>query len=343
MEHVSINVIVKPQVLHTYTFLHFVKTYPHQTFPACSMSHILAVFGATGQQGSSVINHVLDDPELSQKFQIRAITSTVPTEKAQQLKKKVQVVEADFLDRASLAIALTGAHTVFAMTVPDFGPDGFQIEYNSGKMIADVAVEKGAEYIIFSTLPSVEEISGGKYTSNHFDAKAQVERYIRGLPIKSAFHSPGTFMTNFDSFFSPRQAPDGTWVITGVTAPKAQMPLIDAIGDTGKFVGAILAEPDKYQGATFCAATALYSWEEVTATMSKATGESVVYRQLSVEEFKKSFRFNAVIDGLRSVEEFGYWGPESKNLIAWAAENARGKLSTLQDFMEAHPRVNRTL
>ena len=301
------------------------------------MSHVLAVFGATGQQGDSVINHVLNDPELSQKFQIRAITRTANSEKAQQLKKKVQVVEADILNRGSLEIALAGAHTVFAMTVPDFGPDGFQVEYNSGKIIADVAVEKDAEYIIFSTLPSVKEISGGKYTSNHFDAKAQVERYIRGLPIKSAFHSPGTFMTNFDSFFPPRQAPDGTWVITSVTAPKAQIPLIDVIGDTGKFVGAILAEPDKYQGETFCAATALYSWEEITATISKATGKSVVYRQLSVEEFKKSFPFDAVIDGLRSVDEFGYWGPESKNLMAWAAENARGKLSTLQDYLEAPP------
>lgn len=302
------------------------------------MSHILAVFGATGQQGASVINYVLNDPELSQKFQIRAITRTANSEKAKRLKEKVQVVEADTLDRASLETALTGAHTVFAMTVPDFGPGGFQVEYNSGKMIADVAVEKGAEYIIFSTLPSVTEISGGKYTrSNHFDAKVQVERYIRGLAIKSAFYSPGFFMSNFHSFFPPRRAPDGTWVITSVNPPTAQTPCVDVIGDTGKFVGAILAEPDKYQGETFCAATALYSWEEITATMSKATGKPVVYRQMSVEEFKKGFPFDAVIDAISCVEEFGYWGPDSKNLIAWASENARGKLSTLEDYLEAHP------
>ena len=302
------------------------------------MSHILAVFGATGQQGDSLIQYVLNDPELSQKFQIRAITRTANSKKAEQLKEKVQVVEADVLDRASLETALTGAHTVFAMTVPDFGPDGFQVEYNNGKMIADVAVEKGAEYIIFSTLPPVKEISGGKYDrSSHFDAKAQVERYIRGLPIKSAFYSPGFFMSNFHSFFPPRQAPDGTWSLTSVNTRTAQWPCIDVTGDTGKFVGAILAEPDKYQGETFCAATALYSWEEITATMSKATGKAVVYRQMSVEEYKKSFPFDAVVDGIGYVEEFGYWGPDSKNLVAWASGNARGKLSTLEDYLEAHP------
>ena len=302
------------------------------------MSQILAVFGATGHQGDSVINYVLNDPELSQKFQIRALTRTTNSEKAQQLNKKVQVVQADILDRVSLEIALRGVHTVFAMTVPDFGRDGFQIEYNSGKMIADVAVEEGAEYIIFSTLPSVKEISGGKYTrTNHCDAKAQVERYIRGLPIKSAFYSPGTFMSNFHTYFPPRQAPDGTWAITSVNSRTAQTPCVDVIGDTGKFVGAILAEPDKYRGKTFCAATALYSWEEITATISEVTGKPVVYRQMSVEEFKKDFPFDAVVDGLSSVEEFGYWGPDSKNLMAWASENARGKLSTLEEYLKAHP------
>ena len=36
-------------------------------------------------------------------------------------------------------------------------------------------------------------------------------------------------------------------------------------------------------------------------------------------------------------EEFGYYGPDSKKLIAWAAENARGRLSSLEDYLEAHP------
>ena len=302
------------------------------------MSHILAVFGATGHQGDSVINYVLNDPELSQKFQIRAITRTQNSEKAKKLKEKVQVVEANIFNRVSLEIALIGVHTVFAMTLADFGPEGFQVEYDSGKRIADVAVLRGAEYIIFSTLPSVKEISGGKYTrSNHFEAKVQVERYIRGLPIRSAFFSPGTFMWNFSSYFSPRQAPDGTWAITGINPRTAQTPCIDVIGDTGKFVGAILAEPDKYQGETFCAATALYSWEDIAATISKVTGKPVVYRQVSIEEFKKGLPFDAVVDGLKCVEEFGYWGPDSKNLMAWASENARGKLSTLEDYLEAHP------
>lgn len=159
------------------------------------MSNILAIFGATGQQGSSVIDYVLNDPELFQKYKIRAITRDVNSEKAKMLENQVEVVQGDVRSRSSLETTMTSVHTVFAMTTPSFGPGGLEIEYNNAKTIADTAVEKGTEYIIFSTMPSVKEIFGGKYIKvSHFEAKASAERYIRGLPIK---YSPGFFMENF--------------------------------------------------------------------------------------------------------------------------------------------------
>ena len=327
------------------------------------MSKILAVFGATGHQGSSIIKYVLNDPELSQKYKIRAITRDVNSDKVKQLKEKVEVVQGNVLQRASLEAAMTGVHTVFAMTTPPLPLNGWeneyksanltpssdldpsQIEYNSAKAIADVAVEKGVEYIIFSTLPSVKEISGGKYTKVYpFEAKAKAEQYIRGLPIKSAFYNPGAFMENFfeQVFFAPQKAPDGTWVMTRHVSAKAQYPLVDAVGDSGKFVGAILAEPDKYEGKTFCAATALYSLEEVAAIMSKATGKTVIYKQMPDEDFRKQLPFggdvaDVFIEGFKSMEEFGYYGPDTEKLVSWATENARGRLSTFEEYLEAHP------
>ncbi|KAL8935758.1 MAG: hypothetical protein Q9216_005272 [Gyalolechia sp. 2 TL-2023] len=306
------------------------------------MSRILAVFGATGQQGSSVLDFVLNDPELSQKYKVRAITRDVKSDKAKTLKSKVEVVHGDLLDRASLETSLTGVHTVFAMTNPSFGPGGLEIEYNNAKAIADVAVQKGVEYIIFSTLPSVTEISGGKYTKvSHFEAKAKAERYIRGLPIKSAFYSPGFFMENFHAmpFLAPQKAPDGKWVMARHTSPKAQVPLINAVGDTGKFIGAILAEPDRFEGKTFHAATRLYNLEEVAAVMSKATGKTIIAEQVPLDDFKKSTPFepDAFAETFSYGEEFGYYGPDTEELVAWAAANARGRPSTLEEFLQVHP------
>ncbi|UPK91119.1 hypothetical protein LCI18_002054 [Fusarium solani-melongenae] len=306
------------------------------------MSKILAVFGATGQQGGSVINYVLNDQELSQKYKVRAITRDVNSAKAKELDERVEVVQGDAFDLASLETALAGVHTVFAMTTPAFGSDAFDVEYNSAKRIADVAVEKGVQYIIFSTLPSVTEISGGKYTKIvPFDAKAKAEQYIRGLPVKSAFYRPGSFMENFHSqpFWAPRQAPVGTWVVSTHMSPQTRLPLIDAVGDSGKFVGAVLAEPEKFQGKTLSAATRLYSLEELAATMSKVTGQKVVYEQITPEEFAKQVPVmtEIFVEALQYYQEFGYFGPDSESLVAWAAESARGKLSTLEEFLEAHP------
>jgi uncharacterized protein YbjT (DUF2867 family) len=307
------------------------------------MSQILAVFGATGQQGGSVVNYVLNDPELSQKYKIRAITRDVNSERAKQLKEKVEVVQGDVLDQTSLETALNGTYTVFAMTTPSFGPNGLEDEYNSGKTIADVAVKKGAHYIIFSTLPPVKEISSGKYTKvTPFDAKAKIEQYIRSLPIKSAFYSGASFMQNFQSqtFLAPRQAPDGTWALARHVSPQTQFPLIDAVEDTGKFVGAILAEPEKYEGKTFCAAAAIYSMEEIAAILSKATDKTVIYKQIPLKDFKETlpqFLDDIFVEGFSFAEEFGYFGPDSEKLVAWAAKNARGRLSTFEEYLEAHP------
>ena len=306
------------------------------------MSKVLAVFGAAGRQGGAVIDYVLNDAELSQEYKIRAITRDAASKNAKQLEEKVEVVQADVRNRASLEIALTGAHTVFAMTTPSFGLNALEIEYNSGKMIADVAVEKFVQYIIFSTLPAATEISGGKYTKiTPFDAKAKAQQYIQGLPIKSVFYSPAFFMENFQSpnFQAPQKSTDGTWVLARHMSPKTQSHYIDAGGDTGKFIGAILAHPEKFDGKTVCAASALYSWEEVAAIMSEVTGRTIVYKQISLEEFKNntSIEPDMIAEGFSYDEEFGYWGPDSREQAAWAAENARGRLSTLKEYFETHP------
>ena len=57
------------------------------------MPNILTVFGASGNQGGSVIRSVLADPELSKSFKIRAVTrdTTKPNIKALQ-EQGVEVV-----------------------------------------------------------------------------------------------------------------------------------------------------------------------------------------------------------------------------------------------------------
>lgn len=52
------------------------------------MSKIITVFGATGQQGGSVIRTILQDETLSKEFQIRGITRDTSKPVAQALVKQ---------------------------------------------------------------------------------------------------------------------------------------------------------------------------------------------------------------------------------------------------------------
>jgi len=318
----------------------FEDTSPEQP----TMTKTLAVFGATGRQGSSVISNVLADSELSQQFNLRAITRDAGSDKIKGLEDRgVEIAIGDASDPASLNTALKGVHTAFVMTAPAFGPDAFEVQFNSVKHIADAAVAQGVEYIVFSTLPSVINISGGKYKAvTPFDAKAKGEEYIRTLPIKSAFVSLGYFMDNFQSqpFLAPHPAPDGTWVMTRNTSAKAVLPFIDAHADSGKYVTAILAEPDKFEGKRLCAAASLHTMEEVVSILSKTTGKKIVHKQISEEEMRATlpdFAADIFIDALNFGEEYGYFGPGTAELVAEGAKLVRGTLTTFEEYQEKHP------
>lgn len=81
------------------------------------MSKILTVFGATGNQGGSVINAVLRHPELSKVYKLRAVTRDPNKGSALKLKERgVEVVQADQDDLPSLREAVRGSHAVFGVT-----------------------------------------------------------------------------------------------------------------------------------------------------------------------------------------------------------------------------------
>ncbi|OJJ88174.1 uncharacterized protein ASPGLDRAFT_72254 [Aspergillus glaucus CBS 516.65] len=294
------------------------------------MSKLLVVFGATGNQGGSVVKNVINDPVLSNQYKIRAVTQDVSKPEAHALQKmgKVDVQ------------ALEGAHTVFALTVTIYDKLLEARELSQGKAIADAAVAAGAKYFIFSTLFHIARVSGGKYNKGrHFDCKAEVEDYIRALPIKSAFFAPGSFMQNFNSNMKPHPVGDGTYALANIVAPGTKMPLVN-IEKTGKYVAAILANPDEFEGKILAGATQLYTMEEIVGIMSKSSRKTVVYKQLPKDVFRSFLPPNMadyLVHMLLYIQDFGYYGAETKELVAQSAANARGTLTTLEKYFVEHP------
>lgn len=306
------------------------------------MAKLLTIFGATGQQGGSVVDYVINDPQLSKQYNVRGITRDLTKPAAQALKQKgVEVVEADSDNPSSLQKAMQGAHTVFGVTATIYDEKLKERELAQGKAMADAAVDAGVQYFIFSTLTNGGKMSEGKIQKlAHFDVKAEIEDYIRTKPMKSAFFAPGSFMQNFNHFMGPRPAGDGTFAIAHFVKPETKLPLIDTVDDSGKYVGAILAEPDKYEGKVFSAATRLYSYSEIVKTMSETSGKTVNYKQLP-QGVWKSFLPAEIAEYLADmfvwIQDYGYYGPQSEELVDWTAKQARGKLTTLEEYLTKSP------
>lgn len=335
-------------IIHSHSRHHSTRreqeTQDHYRTTIATMSKILTVFGATGQQGGSVVSYVLSDPTLSQTFRVRAVTRNPESAASVALKARgVEVVRGDLTDASSLPAVVAGSHTVFIMTLPDLSrPDTIlAYERDAAKAGADASVAAGVEYLIFSTLPHVRELSGGKYTKvAGFDGKAEAEKYIRGLPIRSAFFAAGSFMQNFSSVIKPRPVGGDTYALSLHVNPTCQFPLID-VRETGKWVTAILLDPAGFEGKVLCGAARLYTMEEMAGVISRKTGKNVIYQQCSPDDFRAAMHHNPyaelLIEMMLWQQEFGYFGPGTEEQIKWSVEHANGKITTFEEFLDKEP------
>ncbi|KAL4994228.1 hypothetical protein BDV10DRAFT_9164 [Aspergillus recurvatus] len=306
----------------------------------------IVVIGATGQQGGSVINAILSSPTLSSAYSVRATTRDPSKPEAQELLKKgIDIVAADLNDPSSLRRAFTGADVVFANSVTIYDGRALEHELEHGRAMADAAVASGVSCIIYSTLPHAGNISSGRLKHmGHFDGKAEVEAYIRTLPIRSAFVAPGCFMSNFHESMAPHPNPhsakEGVYMLAMPVSPGTRLPLIDAYGDLGKWVAAILEDFDAYEGKILACATKLYTLTEAVEIMSQQSGKEVVYQQVPVDVWKgflPPLMADHVAEMLQYFYEYGYYGEDTEAKVQWSAAQAKGRLTTLEEYIAKHP------
>jgi uncharacterized protein YbjT (DUF2867 family) len=196
------------------------------SLPPVASTPQIAVIGATGKQGGSVVDALLDEG-----VGVRALVREPGTAAAQALQDRgVDLVKGDFTDPAALESLLTGVDGVFAMSTP---VDGIDVEVAAGVAIADAAARIGVPHIVFSTVGGAERNTG----IAHFESKRRVEEYIESLGLHATFLRPVFFMENLTGF--------GVNVEEGEVV--VRLPLPDGISlqmvaarDIGKAAAAIL-------------------------------------------------------------------------------------------------------
>ncbi|KAK3380968.1 hypothetical protein B0H63DRAFT_395776 [Podospora didyma] len=153
------------------------------------MTKALLITGATGKQGGSVIDALLDLDKTGDKFTILAVTRHASSPNAQKLAAKssnIKIVEGNLDDVPALFEAAKSVHNepicgVYSVQV-SLGP-GVTVEgeVTQGKALIDGAIEAGVKHFVYS---SVERGGDAASWDNptpipHFQSKHQIEQHLR--------------------------------------------------------------------------------------------------------------------------------------------------------------------
>lgn len=247
---------------------------------------LIAVTGATGQQGGAVARKLL-----AEGWRVRALTRDVNKPAAQELKALgAEVVAGDLDNGSELEAAFKGAYGVFSVQNFWLPNVGFEGEVKQGKAVAAAAKAAGVQHLVYSSVGAAHRGLGQK----HFESKWLIEQYIQSLDIPHTILRPVAFMENYN--WSRAYILNGTFSGNGLRPDKKHQ--IIAVEDIAVFAALVFANPQAYLGQTIELAGDELTEPELAETFSKVIGRPIQlvppsggWGNASEEEMQAAFNF----------------------------------------------------
>ncbi|KAJ2800439.1 hypothetical protein H4R20_004063 [Coemansia guatemalensis] len=276
------------------------------------MVKLIAIVGATGLQGGSVLRTF----HASGEYKIRAITRNPNSNTAKDISKEypdVDWAQADLDNLSSLSKAFSGADVVFGVTnsgdpelIKAALAGDYEAEYRQGKNIIDAAIAAKVDSLIFSSMYSLKQLSGGKYLDGIFlETKYNAEQYLlsKASQIKGFIVHLGYYLENFTR--TVRISDDDQVVeFPFYVKPTTKLPFVDVANDTGPVVKYALDHPDECLGLPLEVSGGYYEAQEFVKAYTDVTGKPARYVQLPYEATGLIFATQM----FKSYDEFGYFG-----------------------------------
>ncbi|KAJ6032927.1 NmrA-like family protein [Penicillium canescens] len=297
---------------------------------------LIVVLGATGNQGGSVAEVFLQEPQ----WRVRAVTRNPASTKARALAARgAEVVQADLDLPSTLLSAFENANAIFA--VSDFWgifgdpaneakAKGQQLnvwaanhETEQLKAVIDVAARiPTLERFVLSSLSNATKWSRGRYTHvYHFDSKAKAEAYGREtypeLWKKTSIFQAGFYLSNYVSLpvFKPVITAHGKAQFVSNLDPDVKLPFIAAEEDTGPIVKALVQED---AGKNIIGYREWSSLRELSKAFSQATGAETECIRLATGQSNIPLPSELLLelgDNWAYCNEFGYEGRDDPTII----------------------------
>lgn len=297
------------------------------------MSKTVAVLGALGAQGGSVVKSLLEETGY---FKVRAVTRSVDSDAAKALKKQgVEVITGNTKEPETLKTAFEGADAAF-IVVNFWDPDIMMQEGELTKQILDVAKKAGVKHVLYSSLADVEAVSGGKLNVPHFTMKAKALEYAKtlGFPYLTAVEA-ACYYTNFFTGMKPVTEDDGTlvWKLPA----KGKISLFDPHTGTGPATVTAIKDPEKYNNKYILLEADSLTPEEIVEMTAKKMGKTGRCEFIDPDVFAQ-FGFpgaEEIAEMFKWFTEYGYYGPETdERKLSSGKEASGGKLLTFQQWLD---------
>ena len=292
----------------------------------------IAVLGALGGQGGSVVNTFLNQ----RSFHVRGITSNVGSPAAKALQERgVEMVEGNVKEPSSLAKAFTGAHTAFVV-VNFWDPEIGKKESKITNEIFDQAKKAGVKQVVFSSLANVGKVSDGEIDVPHFTLKAQSWEYLQTLGFDSVTAvEAAAYYSNWFTFFKPTEDDDGTLVWTWPGKKGNAFSQFDVSTGVGPSVLAAAKYPDKYNKRFILLEGEKISVEDVVSKISKKLDKPGRVHFEDPEKFGTFFEgASELAQMVKWFEDYGFYGPETDTRKHDSGKKIGG-LITFQEWLDS--------
>ncbi len=273
----------------------------------------IVVIGATGKQGGGVLRAL----QAGNQFKARALTRHPDKHRG----LADEVVKADLDRPETLNAAFEGAHGVFLVT--NFWEEG-TVEVKQATAAIRAARDAGVKHFIWSTLPDVEAISGGKFNVPHFTGKAKIDVLVRDAGFSHhTFVIAPFYYQGLVTVLAPQEQADGTWGWALPLDPNIRCIHMGDIHELGNIVAGAFAQPDRAGNGEYLPLVGDFmSFNEIVGTLDQQ-GHEFSFTQVPKDAYVTLFPGAAEI-----AETFSYWkahtylGSDSRDRIALANEIA---------------------
>jgi uncharacterized protein YbjT (DUF2867 family) len=294
---------------------------------------IITVIGGTGRQGGSVVDALLAGGDHA----VRVPTRNPDSAAARALAARgVEVVAGDLVDPASLRPAFTGAHGAFVVT-NFLDPTQHAAETAIGRATVEAARAAGVAHLIWSTLPDVAAITGGRIEVAHFTDKARVDDAVRDAGFaRHTFVEAPFYFQNFQTMLAPQPLPGGGrgWAVP--MDPTRRVIHAGDVADIGRAVAAAFADDHLADGSRLAVCGGLYAWTDF-ATILNDLGHQVAAVQVPPELYDGFYPGAAELRAMfQYFEQHTYFGPGAEAPIAAANALVAGGFRSFADWARLH-------